>query len=121
VAEGRFRQDLFYRLNVFPIYVPPLRERVEGLGPLATYFLNKYADKMDKFLSGIPDSEMDKLLSYHWPGNVRELENVIERGVILNAGGPFCRSGIGDGVYGVDKWGTTYPGRYGTTIYPYHH
>ncbi len=84
VAEGRFREDLYYRLNVFPIYVPPLRERLEDISPLALYFLKKYADKMNKSFKGIPESEMGKLLAYHWPGNVRELENVIERGVILN-------------------------------------
>ncbi|MBU1195722.1 MAG: sigma 54-interacting transcriptional regulator [Proteobacteria bacterium] len=85
VAEGRFREDLYYRLNVFPIYVPPLRERMEDISPLAIYFLKKYADKMNKSFKGIPESEMNKLLAYHWPGNVRELENVIERGVILNS------------------------------------
>lgn len=85
VSEGRFREDLYYRLNVFPIYVPPLRDRVEDITPLALYFLKKYADKMKKEFKGISESEMGKLLVYHWPGNVRELENVIERGVILNS------------------------------------
>jgi formate hydrogenlyase transcriptional activator len=89
VAEGRFRQDLFYRLNVFPIYVPPLKERIEDISPLACYFLKKHSNKMKKAFKGIPEKEMDKLLAYHWPGNVRELENIIERGVILNADGLF--------------------------------
>ncbi|MCK5685852.1 sigma-54-dependent Fis family transcriptional regulator [bacterium] len=89
VGDGRFRQDLFYRLNVFPIYVPPLRERMEDISPLACYFLKKHSDKMKKSFRGIPENEMNKLLTYYWPGNVRELENVIERGVILNNKGLF--------------------------------
>ena len=89
VAQGQFRQDLFYRLNVFPIHVPPLKERREDISPLAFYFLNKYSEKLKKSFRGIPENEMDKLLDYHWPGNVRELENVIERGAILNTGGRF--------------------------------
>jgi len=88
VVAGRFRQDLYYRLNVFPITVPPLRERREDIPSLASYFLHVYSGKMGKKFKGIPEKEMAKLLAYHWPGNVRELENVIERGVILNAG-PF--------------------------------
>jgi formate hydrogenlyase transcriptional activator len=89
VAQGKFRQDLFYRLNVFPIWVPPLRERMEGIPSLAQYFLKKHADKMDKSFKQIPEKEINKLLRYHWPGNVRELENVIERGVILSTDGSF--------------------------------
>jgi len=89
VAAGRFRSDLYYRLNVFPITVPPLRERREDIAPLASYFLRLYSEKMGKSFNGIPETEMAKLLSYHWPGNVRELENIIERGVILNAGPYF--------------------------------
>jgi transcriptional regulator with GAF, ATPase, and Fis domain len=89
VAAGRFREDLYYRLNVFPITVPPLRERREDISPLANYFLRVYSDKLSKSFKGIPEKEMAKLLAYHWPGNVRELENVIERGVILNAGPLF--------------------------------
>lgn len=90
VAEGRFREDLYYRLNVFPIYVPSLRDRMEDISPLACHFLKKYSEKMNKEFKGIPENEMNKLLSYHWPGNVRELENVIERGVILNSGVLFA-------------------------------
>ncbi|MBU2551234.1 MAG: sigma 54-interacting transcriptional regulator [Proteobacteria bacterium] len=89
VEAGRFRSDLYYRLNVFPIQVPPLRERREDIAPLAGYFLRVYAEKTGKSFKGIPEKEMARLLAYHWPGNVRELENVIERGVILNAGGLF--------------------------------
>lgn len=89
VVSGRFRADLFYRLNVFPIYVPPLRERPEDIESLATSFLKIYADRMRKSFKGIPEQEMKKLQSYHWPGNIRELKNVIERGVILSPGGLF--------------------------------
>jgi formate hydrogenlyase transcriptional activator len=84
VKAGRFRSDLYYRLNVFPIYVPPLRERKGDIPPLALYFLKIYAGKKGKTFHGIPESEMDKLIQYDWPGNVRELENIIERGVILS-------------------------------------
>lgn len=72
VAQGRFRRDLYYRLNVFPIYVPPLRDRMEDISPLACYFLKKHSDKMSKSFKGISEKEMTKLLTYHWPGNVRE-------------------------------------------------
>jgi len=89
VSEGRFRQDLYYRLNVFPIHVPPLRERMEDISPLACHFLKKHSDRMNKYFKGIPETEIEKLQAYPWPGNVRELENVIERGVILNAGELF--------------------------------
>lgn len=91
VAAGRFRQDLYYRLNVFPITVPPLRNRREDIPPLASYFLHMHSKKLGKTFKGIPEKEMAKLSAYHWPGNVRELENVIERGVIL-CSGPLFRT-----------------------------
>jgi formate hydrogenlyase transcriptional activator len=89
VKSGKFRADLFYRLNVFPIDVPPLRERTEDIPLLAHYFLKIYSTKMRKFFEKIPTAEMEKLVHYHWPGNVRELENIIERGTILNTGPIF--------------------------------
>jgi len=89
VAAKRFRADLFYRLNVFPIYVPPLSERREDIEPLAYHFLNLYSLKMRKNFNRIPDEELQLLKRYDWPGNVRELENVIERGIILNSGPVF--------------------------------
>ncbi|MBP1761319.1 MAG: transcriptional regulator, NifA subfamily, Fis Family [Firmicutes bacterium] len=94
VSSGRFRADLFYRLNIFPVYVPPLRERVKDIEPLATYFLRKYSEKMGRSFKGIPKTEIDKLNSYHWPGNIRELKNVIERGVILSSGELFRVPGM---------------------------
>ncbi len=89
VKSGRFREDLFYRLNVFPITVPPLRERKEDIPPLAYFFLKNYASRMGKPLEKISKSAMEKLLKYPWPGNVRELENVMERGAILSTGSHF--------------------------------
>jgi len=89
VAAKRFRADLFYRLNVFPIFVPPLNERREDIGLLAHHFLNLYSAKMRKNFNRIPEEELRILKQYDWPGNVRELENVIERGIILNSGPVF--------------------------------
>lgn len=83
VEEGRFRSDLFYRLNVFPVKIPPLRERLEDLPLLAEHFLNKFHSEYNKRTLGLSDKALELCLHYHWPGNIRELENVIERGVIL--------------------------------------
>ncbi|MFO7527851.1 MAG: sigma 54-interacting transcriptional regulator [Marinobacter sp.] len=83
VEEGRFRADLFYRLNVFPVKVPPLRERLEDLPVLIEHFLEKFHSEYDKRTLGLSDKALDLCMRYHWPGNIRELENVIERGVIL--------------------------------------
>ncbi len=86
VAKGRFREDLFYRLNVMNLNVPPLKERQEDIPLLAQHFLDKFADKNRKTVKGFVPLAMDMLLNYNWPGNVRELENVIERAVILLTG-----------------------------------
>jgi len=86
VAEGEFRSDLFYRLNVFPISMPPLRERPEDIPLLVRYFAQKLARRNNKSFETIPSEEMEALTHYHWPGNVRELENLIERAVILSPG-----------------------------------
>ena len=86
VEEGLFRSDLYYRLNVFPIQIPPLRERREDIPLLVRYFVQKYARQMDRRIETISAEEMDALARYHWPGNVRELENLIERAVILSPG-----------------------------------
>ncbi len=83
---GRFREDLFYRLNVFPITVPPLRERTEDIPLLAQCFMEEAAKQMGKRIEFIPQSVLNQLLEYHWPGNVRELKNVIERAVISCSG-----------------------------------
>ena len=86
VDERKFRSDLFYRLNVFPIRIPPLRERRQDIGALARHFTRKFATQMNKQVETISDEAMEALLSYDWPGNIRELENVIERAVILSQG-----------------------------------
>jgi formate hydrogenlyase transcriptional activator len=87
VAQGEFRSDLFYRLNVFPIRMPPLRDRHGDLPLLVHYFVRKLARRMDKHIDTIPNATMEALLDWHWPGNVRELENFIERCVILTEEG----------------------------------
>jgi transcriptional regulator with GAF, ATPase, and Fis domain len=84
VAEGRFRADLYYRLNVFPIAIPPLRERLEDVPRLTRHFAMIYASKMGKSIDTIGEQTMKRLTAYHWPGNVRELQNVIERAVIIS-------------------------------------
>ena len=86
VAEGRFREDLFYRLSVFPIHLPPLRERPGDLAALATGFLDRFARENRRPPIHLPDSVRDQLEAYAWPGNVRELHNVLERAAILSAG-----------------------------------
>jgi chemotaxis protein methyltransferase CheR len=90
VRKGRFREDLFYRLNVFPMTVPPLRQRAEDIPLLAQYFVERASRRMGKAIEMIPESVVEKLQAYNWPGNVRELENVIERAVI-NSSGPKLR------------------------------
>ena len=87
VRRGRFREDLWYRLNVFPITVPPLRERREDISLLVDYFVDKISKRLGKSIESIPTTVMNTLQNYHWPGNVRELENVLERAVI-NSSGP---------------------------------
>jgi len=85
VAEGRFREDLYYRINVIPVRLPCLRERREDIPLLADHFLSKYTAQMGKSIRGVSQGAMDHLQKYHWPGNIRELENVIERAVALEA------------------------------------
>src|SRR3954453_1558827 len=83
ISEGRFREDLFYRINVIPITLPPLRERREDISLLAEHFLAKYTEQMGKDIAGISHQAMDLLVHHDWPGNIRELENVMERAVAL--------------------------------------
>ncbi len=86
VKEGRFREDLYHRLNVIPIAVPPLRERREDIPDLARYFLDRFSRETKKRFTEISPEALDRLLAYAWPGNVRELANVIERAVVLGQG-----------------------------------
>jgi two-component system response regulator PilR (NtrC family) len=83
IAEGRFREDLYYRINVIPIALPPLRERREDIPLLAEHFVTKYTEQMEKAITGISHEAMELLLAHDWPGNIRELENVVERAVAL--------------------------------------
>ncbi|HJZ75969.1 MAG TPA: sigma-54 dependent transcriptional regulator [Vicinamibacterales bacterium] len=83
IADGRFREDLYYRINVIPISLPPLRERREDIQLLAEHFVAKYTDQMEKAITGISREALDLLMRYDWPGNIRELENVVERAVAL--------------------------------------
>jgi transcriptional regulator with GAF, ATPase, and Fis domain len=87
VASGRFRRDLLYRLNVYPIRVPPLRERSDDIEPLAMHLLQRFAALHSKRVAGFSDRALDAMRRHAWPGNVRELENLIERGVILVSDG----------------------------------
>jgi transcriptional regulator with GAF, ATPase, and Fis domain len=86
ISTGEFRSDLFYRLNVFPIYLPPLRERKEDIPLLAAHFINKISKKMHKNIESLTDESLNEMMAYNWPGNVRELEHVIEKAVILAEG-----------------------------------
>ena len=86
VRERRFRADLFYRLNVFPITLPPLRERPEDIPLLAQHFIRKYASRMNKEVGRISEGAMEFLLQHDWPGNIRELQNLVERAVIMSSG-----------------------------------
>jgi formate hydrogenlyase transcriptional activator len=95
VRERRFRADLFYRLNVFPITLPPLRERSEDIPELVRHFVRKFAAQMDRVVEVIPDEVMEILQQHDWPGNIRELQNFVERAVILS-NGPILRPPLGE-------------------------
>ena len=87
ISEGRFREDLYYRLNIMEIYIPPLRERIDDIKPLSSFFLKKHLPKSSKKIAGLTDDAMHILMNYSFPGNVRELENIIERAIILEKSG----------------------------------
>jgi DNA-binding NtrC family response regulator len=86
LEEGTFREDLYYRLNVVPLEIPPLRERKQDIPYLAHHFVEKLAPEMGNQVTGITDAAIDKLMQYSWPGNVRELENMIERSMVMASG-----------------------------------
>jgi transcriptional regulator with PAS, ATPase and Fis domain len=97
IEEGTFRSDLYYRLNVVTIHLPPLRERKEDIPLLAAHFINKYNVEFNKSFDRVDRKAMDFMMDYHWPGNVRELENAIERALVIDQGPevkvnhlPFC-------------------------------
>jgi transcriptional regulator with GAF, ATPase, and Fis domain len=89
VANGTFRSDLYYRLNVFPIELPPLRKRKEDIPMLIDHFVNRFAEKIGRQFSKIGTGTLDLCQAYHWPGNIRELQNIVERSVICSSGGTF--------------------------------
>jgi len=94
ISAGRFRQDLYFRLNVIPIHLPPLRERVEDISVLADHFLGKYPREDGRRAHGFRPDAMEVLKRYPWPGNVRELENLVERLVVLSRDGWFARKDL---------------------------
>jgi len=94
VNEGRFQDDLFYRLHVIPIPVPPLRERIEDIPMLVAYFVEKHAQRSGKAIEAVEDGVVSSLQEYHWPGNVRELENTVERAVVLTTGSIITRDSV---------------------------
>src|SRR4029077_682391 len=91
VDEGRFLDDLFYRLHVVPIVMPPLRERIDDIPMLVAYFADKHATRCGKVIDALEEGVISSLLNYAWPGNVRELENTIERAVVLSTGSTITR------------------------------
>jgi len=101
IENREFRSDLYYRLNVFPIRIPPLRERPEDIPLLVRYFTQKYGRRMEKKIETIPATAMKNLTAWHWPGNIRELENFIERSVILTHG-PTLRVPVGEMANGAN-------------------
>ncbi|MCW8960461.1 MAG: sigma 54-interacting transcriptional regulator, partial [Ignavibacteriaceae bacterium] len=94
IKNGNFREDLYYRLNVFPITIPPLRKRKEDIPLLVNYFVNNFSKKVGKKIDTISQSMIEKLTEYNWPGNVRELENIIERAVITIEGNKLTLSEV---------------------------
>lgn len=103
VEQGRFRRDLFYRLNVFPIYMPPLRERIDDIPLLAWKFIGEFGQTMGRKISRINAEDMERLKAYAWPGNVRELRNVIERAMITSTGKVLDLSGLDLGISPVER------------------
>jgi formate hydrogenlyase transcriptional activator len=95
VEQQKFRSDLYYRLNVFPVRVPPLRERPEDIPLLVRHFVQQFARRINRNIETIPSEAMSTLVHYHWPGNIRELQNVIERAVIVSTG-PVLRVPLDD-------------------------
>ncbi|MGI9458161.1 MAG: sigma-54 interaction domain-containing protein [Aeoliella sp.] len=114
-SEGRFREDLYYRLNVVPIYLPPLRARREDIPELVSHFLHVYNEQNDRYVAHIDTSALQALQDYHWPGNVRELQNVVEHAVVMATGDemtPDLLPGVVHGECEAPELGG--PGQFGT-------
>ncbi len=118
VADGRFREDLFYRINVIPIVLPPLRERREDIPLLAEHFLAKYAEQMEKPVTAIANPAMELLARHDWPGNIRELENVIERAVALEATPSVQPESLPPGLRGAGAKGSAAASSAGRELLP---
>ena len=103
VEAERFREDLYWRLNVVPIYLPPLRDRREDVPDLVSYFLNYYSEVNDRFVAHIQREAMEALQDYHWPGNVRELQNYVERAVVMAEGDELTSDLLPEVVLGRDR------------------
>ena len=117
IKEGKFREDLFYRLNVVTLEIPPLRDRATDIPQLATFFLRKYAQENGKAIEGIDEKALDALMHYRWPGNVRELENAIERAVVLGDGNKIEARHLPASVVPMDEKSSGPPPIPGVTIY----
>ena len=114
VDDGTFREDLYYRLNIIPIHIPPLRNRLDDLPHLVSFFLKKYRDKLKKDVRAISQETVNVMLSYHWPGNIREVENLIERAIIMTQGKEIKKIDIpgerrNKGIYSFGKIDVTLP------------
>lgn len=103
IKKGNFREDLYYRINVIPIYLPPLRERREDIPILLTYFFQHYCNKLGKKLNGFSSAAQDALVNYPWPGNVRELKNIVERLVVLARGNSVEIEDLPETIRGMEK------------------
>lgn len=118
IAEGRFREDLYYRLSVIPIQLPPLRDRRDDIPLLTRHFLERFRKSMEKHIEGISPEAMRKIEAYEWPGNVRELENTMERAVALETGGEISLRVLPDRIAGYASSPALAPGYSGTLIFP---
>src|SRR3974390_3262811 len=118
IAAGEFREDLFYRLSVIPIHVPPLRDRREDIPLLARHFLERFRKSMEKPIEGISPQAMSRLETYDWPGNVRELENTIERAVALESGSEISTTVLPDRISGASIAAVSLPGESAAFVFP---
>jgi two-component system response regulator HydG len=109
VSKGRFREDLYYRINVVPITIPPLRERREDIPLLAEHFLRIYSEKNKRAIRGFDEGVMQAFMQHSWPGNVREIENIVERMVIMSKGDTIALDGLPPALAGQQQEGKRTP------------
>ena len=103
IKDGSFREDLFYRLNVLPLFLPPLRDRKEDINSLVEHFMEKFNKSYNNKISGVTDETMNLLNSYNWPGNIRELENVIEHSFVMESGEKITPMSLPDSIRGMTR------------------